>query len=715
MYFGTSRGLVTVNPNFFQEQKAPFKPGIHSFKTYTLNDPNEPSMNYNFLNKTSNKLQLSHRDKIIEIAISDLSWDLTNQYKYEYKLSGFNRQWTSLEKDKIMSFSNLDPGNYSLWVRRKTLSQDLSAEEQLIAFRVLPPWWQSWWAYAIYVLSGLATIYGLYRFQLHRQFQKQETENLKALDAFKNELYTNITHEFRTPLTVINGMIDQIKGHEKARKLIKRNSLSLLNLVNQILDLRRMELGKLQLELVQADVIPYLQYIMESYATMGELKGIQLHFIPKERILFMDFDQEKLLRIVSNLLSNAIKYTPDGGQVYFIVDKSKMEQKTGQVVDALNLSVSDTGMGIPKEQQAYIFDRFYQVKPSTNKDAKKYAYRKPGEEGSGIGLALTRDLVSLMKGIIAVKSKPGEGSTFTVSLPINCTAPKASFDQQVIENYGTLHYDRAELLSEPTILANTSLLKGEKTKLSLLIIEDNKDVQEYLNTLLETEYHLSFAANGADGIDMAIQHIPDLIISDVMMPLKNGFEVCDTLKQDDRTSHIPIILLTAKSSDDSRIEGLTRGADAYLAKPFNEKELFVRLEKLAELRQRLQQRYQHFAPQNTSDQPKASNGFEKEDAFIKKLKKVVEKHLGDSAFGANQLCEAIGMSRSQLHLKIKALTGVSTSIFIRNIRLQKAKDLLQKGGLNVSQVAYDVGFNSPTYFSTKFSEAFGMQPSEVNK
>lgn len=716
LYFGNEKGLLRVNPELLKQKEAPFKPAIHSFVTYTLKNPDQPAIKRYYLDAT-NRLKLSHRNKIIEITLSDLSYDLDNEYEYEYKLIGFNLEWTALDKEKILSLTNLSPGNYTFSVRRKNINQEVSPESKLLSFKILPPWWQSWWAYGIYFLSELAVVYGLYRLQLRRQLQKQESENLKVLNAFKNELYTNITHEFRTPLTVISGMAEQIKGQDKAKSLIKRNALSLLDLVNQILDLRRMEIGKLKLELTQGDVIQYLQYIMESYTSMGAQKGVQTHFIPKERTLVMDFDQEKLLRVVSNLLSNAIKFTPKDGHVYFIVEKSEIEQISNQNEAALYIRVSDTGIGIPKEEQAYIFDRFYQVSKESDNHSKQYKFRKPdlstAKGSSGIGLALTKDLVELMGGTIEVESSPGKGSSFIIHLPISQNAPEVAFDPQKVENLDAAESLKTEPETQSLISPFPAKTEEANQKQTLLIIEDNEDVQEYLISILESRYELLLTKNGQEGIDMAIKELPDLIVSDVMMPIKDGFEVCETLRGDDRTSHIPIVLLTAKSGDASRIEGFSRGADAYLSKPFQPKELLVRLNKLNELRQLIQERYKKVNGSVSNIKSKPPAGFEKEDVFVGKLRKVVEDHLDNYDFGPSELCREMGMSRSQLHLKIKALTSISTSIFIRKVRLNKAKELLQKGELNVTQVAYEVGFRSLSYFSTKFSEEFGMQPSEV--
>ncbi|MFN7117903.1 MAG: response regulator [Saprospiraceae bacterium] len=517
----------------------------------------------------------------------------------------------------------------------------------------------------------------------------QKNEQLRDLDEMKSRFFTNIAHEFRTPLTIISGMANQIKENpdqwlEKGIKMISRNSDSLLNLVNQILDLRKLEAGKLQLNLVQGDVIQYLNYMLESFQSLAESKDLQLHFLSNGAALYMDYDAEKLLRIVSNLLSNAIKYTPEGGNIYLMVD---------QIDQHLCIRVKDTGVGIPEAHLPYIFDRFYQVDDSAT---------RPGE-GTGIGLALTKELVKLLDGDIRVESIADKGSTFFVTLPIRQNATLTNAPQLSMEQFVPQTPEKAEVISHLEV--------SEKELPSLLIVEDNDDVVQYLLACLAGLYQLEVAKDGQEGIDKAIEIVPDIIISDVMMPRKDGFTLCETLKTDERTSHIPIILLTAKTDDDSRISGLKRGADAYLAKPFNKQELIVWLEKLLELRRKLQERYSSLE----TIAPTADVATQQEDEFIRKVREAVEANLDDEDFGIVQLCRAVHLSRAQVHNKIKALTGDSTSIFIRNIRLHKAKALLLNSDFNISQVAYEVGFRDPKYFSKTFFEAFGILPGELRK
>ncbi|MEZ4687335.1 MAG: ATP-binding protein [Bacteroidia bacterium] len=436
----------------------------------------------------------------------------------------------------------------------------------------------------------------------------------------------------------------------------------------------------------QGNTIPYLKYLLESFQSYAESKSIDLEFQCETDDLFMDFDADRINSIVTNLISNAIKFTPEGGKVALFC-----RNETGEK-EQLVVEVRDNGLGIPKDKLGNIFDRFYQVDDSNT---------RPGE-GTGIGLTLTHDLVESFGGAISVESEDGNGSLFRVSLPVTRQAPL----RQAIPS--RIDRQREE--------GGTVMLHPEEdgpvgtAPYRLLIVEDNADVVQYLRTCLSESYQLLIAKDGQEGIDMAIAEVPDIILSDVMMPNKDGFELCQTLKDDDRTSHIPIVLLTAKSDMESRISGLEHGADAYLPKPFERKELLVQLESLIRLRQRLQARYQGLeleVPENTSIQ--------KEDAFIQKLRSLIHERLDDPELNVATLCELAGMSRSQLHNKVKALTGLSSSRFLRQVRLLEAKKLLRDTDLHISEVAYLCGFNDPAYFSRMFVDEFELTPSAFRK
>ena len=519
-------------------------------------------------------------------------------------------------------------------------------------------------------------------------------EKLKELDRMKSRFFTNISHELRTPLTIISGMAEQLAKDpeewlEKGVIMIKRNSANLLNLVNQILDLRKLETGQLDLNFIQDNIILYLSYILESFHSLAEQKRLNLLFESEASELVMDYDPAKILRIITNLLSNAIKFTPEGGNVWLKVEKKGND---------LLIQVKDTGIGIPEDKLHNIFDRFYQV---------DNAHSRKGE-GTGIGLAIVKEFVQLMEGEIWVESQPNKGTAFNFALPIRQHAKlQASAGSEEIAQ--TVKGMVTEVVDFKKQQLDETLFKEELP--TLLVIEDNPDVRQYLIACLDGKYNIKVAENGIQGEKIAIAEIPAVIISDVMMPGKDGFELCESLKSDKRTSHIPIILLTAKADQESRISGLRHGADAYLSKPFNEEELDIRIEKMLDMRRVLQQRYSSL--DNLS--PSQNTAVQQEDEFITSLRQSVVDNIDDENYGIPEICQDMALSRSQLHRKLKALTDKSTSHFIRSIRLQKAKELLLTTQMNVSEVAYEVGFRNPRYFSTTFSEEFGIAPNDMRK
>jgi DNA-binding response OmpR family regulator/two-component sensor histidine kinase len=461
--------------------------------------------------------------------------------------------------------------------------------------------------------------------------------------------------------------------------MIKRNGENLLRLINQILDLAKLESKTLEMNYVQGDILAYLRYIAESLHSLANAQNVMLRVESDQAKIIMDYDPDRLLQIVYNLLSNAIKFTPSGGKVMLRADWTNFQNSSN-----LKLTVTDTGAGIPPAKLPHIFDRFYRADNT-------------GASGTGIGLSLTRELVQALGGKISVESELGKGTTFMVKLPITNKAPfmeqEAALDVMTPDRF-------------PLATAKSSLPAGERP--TLLLIEDNPDVVEYLAACLNENYQLDFAYNGRAGIEKAIETIPDLIISDVMMPEKDGFEVVETLKNDERSSHIPIILLTAKATVEDRIAGLRRGADAYLAKPFREEELLVWVEQLITRRRQLQARYARLS----APEP-ATAELALEDSFMQKLRSVLEANYSNTEFSVDALCREMAMSRTQVHRKLAALTNRSTTEHINAFRLEKARTLLLAGGLNVSEVAFQVGFNDPKYFSRLFSEAYGQTPREL--
>ncbi len=549
---------------------------------------------------------------------------------------------------------------------------------------------------------------------------------LQELDAVKTRLYTNITHEFRTPLTVILGMAHQIMDKPKeyltdGLKMIVRNGQSLLNLVNQMLDLSKLEAGKLSLHYQQGDVVNYVRYITESFHSLGEKKDVRLLFLTELEHLIMDYEEMRLQQIVSNLLSNAIKFTPKGGYIYVSVSTKN---------NALVLKIKDTGIGISETDLPFIFDRFYQVDEAHT------------HEGTGIGLALTHELVKLLEGTISVKSEFGKGTEFEVTLPIRNVSEIQKEAQKEIQQ--PISIDKSSnSIEEQNITIDHK--DSFKEKPLVLIADDNADVRAYIASCLATDYRLIIAKDGQECENMAFDTTPDLIVLDVMMPFKSGFEVCKTLKQDERSSHIPIIMLTAKADMESKLNGLERGADAYLMKPFNKDELLLRIKKLLELRLKLQLYYRNFGlgisdvgysepksprvlgvnptlsfSRNTEGGDKESKilAAEKEailsnsfdNTFVLKVKTSIEAHLTDYDLDVEKLGRILTLSPSQVNRKLSALTGLTANSFIRTVRLMKSKEMLQQSGYNIAAIAYDCGFNDPAYFSRVFKQTFGVTP-----
>ncbi len=614
---------------------------------------------------------------------------------FMHQLVGVDEDWIP-SKNHYASYSNLQPGQFSFNVKVQR-GNELPAEFLTFTFTILPPWYRTWWAWCLWIFIVLSTLYAIYNFQVARHLAQAEAQHFKELDAVKNHMYTNITHEFRTPLTIILGMADQIKRDPKnwlkeGVRLIRRNGQHLLELINQMLELSKIESGHMPLNMIQGDVISYLHYLSESLHSYADSKDIRLHFLSDIAELPMDYDPEKLQQIIINLLSNAIKFTPSGGDVYL------QTSLTDGLEKQLMIIVKDTGSGISKEHLPYVFDRFYQINAGD---------REVGE-GSGIGLALTKELVKLMGGTIKVESSRNgqridSGTKFTIHLPIVRSAAFGEVSTVQLET---------PVLAGAVLTTMENKLDTEvytKDRPMVLLIEDNQDVVTYLNSFLSSEYQIHIAINGAEGIEQAIELIPDLIVSDVMMPKKDGFEVCEALKSDERTSHIPIILLTAKTDHTAKLEGLSLGADAYLAKPFSREELLVRMEKLIEMRRSLQER---FGKDRKLEKSQPSNP---EELFIQKLISIIEDHLSDEHFGMPELCKQMVMSRTQLFRKLKALTGKSPTRFIRSIRLAKGRILLETTDMNVSEIAYQIGFGSAAYFSRMFGEEFGLPPSEVRE
>ena len=549
-------------------------------------------------------------------------------------------------------------------------------------------------------------------------------EKLKELKLARDRFFTNISHEFRTPLTLILGPSENIVSNsmeEETRKKaeqIKLNANRLLALINQLLDLSRLDAGKLNLNVSKGNIVSFVKGISMSFESLAERKGIELSIDLSDDQIELYFDKEMMIKIMTNLLSNAFKFTKTDGQISVKIN----ENDFGSVL----IKIKNTGAGIPELELPKLFDRFYQVDNSHTRDF----------EGTGIGLALTNELVELHGGTIKVESKLKNVDTdeagwteFTISLPlgrkhlkVNEIAEETILKNEALQNeinnineFETQHLNYDILISADEKFNDTlhniqinNLTNGEKTL--ILIVEDNPDVRRFIKDSLKDDFQIVEAANGEQGVELAESIIPDLIISDIMMPKLDGNELTRLLKNDEKTSHIPIILLTAKSEQESKIESLETGADDYLIKPFDTIELKARIKNLVALRKKLQEKYcssNFILNQNKKELSTL------DEQFLKKVLNVSEKHISDENFSIEQFDKEIGMGRVQIYRKLKALTGLSPSRFIRSLRLLKALKMIKEKKGNISEIAFSVGFSTPAYFAKCFKEEYGYAPSEL--
>lgn len=536
---------------------------------------------------------------------------------------------------------------------------------------------------------------------LSAQLEHAEAEKWREIDAMKSTFFANISHEFRTPLTLIVSPLRQLLDNPSERpkpSLFRTMLLSgerLLELVNQLLDLSKAEAGQLEFQPVEADVLPVLRGIAGSFTSLADVRQIHFETLTPASEIPVRFDRDKLVKIVANLLSNAFKFTPEEGRVTMEVNTLN-ENGRG----LLELTVRDTGIGIPASELPHLFERFYQVKDTGRATLM----------GSGIGLALTKELVEMHGGSISVESpdtkSDGHGAAFTVRLPILLATPVMAPDHLKVEvlssGAGTVLYP-----DPPSIGATVFDKTGQP---QVLVVEDNPDVRLFIKDCLEKNYNVILAHDGEQGLETARKSIPDLIISDVMMPRMNGFELCQALKTDTRTSHIPVVMLTARAEKQDKIGGLETGADDYLVKPFDAGELLIRVANLIAQRQKLQAHYRSTLSPFASTQVEAES---MDATFLQNVKAAIEANLDDENFSVVELGAKIGMSRSQLHRKLSALTGFSPNEAIRNMRLERAKQMLAKKAGTASEIAYLCGFSSPAYFTKCFRDYFGVTPGEV--
>jgi len=722
MYFGGINGFNRFNPDEFQKNENPPKIEIVGFKMFNK----DVGVNEKILGKTILKKVISETEDIVlkyghnsfSFEFSAMHFASPKQNKYKYMLEGFNEDWIDTDYSRrFASYSNLDSGDYVFKVKASNNDNVWNEIPKQINIKILPPLWKTWWAYLLYILFAIFLMW-LYRryilvsaeYKNRIKIAKLEQSKIREVNKMKLEFFTNISHEFKTPLTLILGPLQNLLKMETNDSKIKesllimdRNANHLFRLINQVMDFRRAESNQLKVNTSKGNLVDFCEELVLSFHVLADEKDLNLSFNSPESELIGYFDWDKIEKILNNLISNSIKYTPDYGsvKVSLSLSENKKSKKTNQQNKGqkIKIIIEDTGIGIPKNKVSKIFRRFYQVDGSNKEDLF----------GSGVGLALTKKLIELLQGEIKVISKENEGSKFILKFPLitKPVIPLESIDVSNEESISKLELKPIgnEMLNEEPVTDSTRKLP------LLLIVEDNPDMQRFLKSSLEGSYKILQAFDGKQGLEMALENVPNIIISDIMMPNMDGIEFCNEIKHNEITNHVPVILLTARASVEHRIEGIEVGADAYIPKPFDMRFLKIKTQKLLEEREFLKEK---FASKGiTLDSQKIGiNNTEK--AFLEKVEKVIEDNLMNSEFGVEDLAGALSFSRMQLYRKFRSVRGFSTNEFIRAYRIKKAALLLRETDLNVSQILYEIGFTNRSYFSKCFKLKFEMSPKEYS-
>lgn len=631
------------------------------------------------------ELSIDYFENTVSIGFAALQYNQPQQIQYRYRLKGYQDEWISAGNSTEAIFTKLPPGNYIFEVNATNTTGNWSKLIKSLKIEVTPPWWKTWWAILLYLMILIGGVFWLIRFKIKQEIIKKtitlkqkEARELRRLDKIKTKFFANIAHEFRTPLSLIIGPAEQLKSVESQDEkemlfgMIKKNTNSLIQLTDQLIDVAKLEAGVLKPHFMWGDVVPVISNIINAFLETASEKGIKLSLEAPEKAEFL-FSINTLDRILYNLISNSIKFCKNGDTITV-----KLDTET----DGLSIQVVDSGAGIPEDEQDEIFERYFK---GSNQDQL---------QGNGLGLSLVKELVDLHHGTIDVKSSTQNpsGTTFWVWLPFE------SQNNQLPQK--TEHQQNSE------------------EKATILIVEDHKELAQFIAGNLADLYHVLTAENGKQALEMTLEKMPNLILSDVAMSEMDGFEFCKTLKTNVEINHIPIIMLTAKADTESKLEGLSHGANDYIVKPFSIKELKLRIENLLNLQN---QQYKYFQKQLLQPemniiepeimQPDSTENIHQE--FLNRIYEIIEKNLDDNDFSVDELASALSMSRTSLHRKVKMMFNIPTGEIIKIYRLKKGAELL-KQNFSISEVAYMTGFNTPSYFTKCFKEYFGKTPNKCH-
>lgn len=710
MYFGGINGFSTFNPrNEITINVSPL--AFTSLKIMNREvqpgteingrKPIEKSISY------TRDITLTHRDKVVTVGVSSLDFTIPEKKRYAFKLEGFDTEWSDFQSSSLVTYTNLRAGTYTLLAKVGDSGNIWVGEPIALRITVLPPPWETWWAYTLYggVIVAMVLLFRKVEkkhMSLKDAVQAARLEKLKEkeISEMKIRFFTNVSHELKTPLTLITSPLEELLVSEGVPKqvrekllLMHRHSDRLLTLIHQLLDLRKAESGNMKLLAAQHDIVKFTFEVFKSFTDLAERRKIAYTFQSEADNLSVAFDDNKIEMALTNILSNAFKHTPESGAIACCIE---IEKDVVSNKSFCNISVRDTGRGIPKEAKDKIFDLYYQVAVV---DSLKIS-------GTGIGLSLVKEIMQMHEGSVTVESTEGKGSQFTLKLPLSPVSGDA-------KNYRSTNAT-PESKTETGKEADTAIETAPKKEIAdleknlILIIEDTDELRKYIVDLLVDEFSVIQASSGEDGLKLAMTKIPDIIISDVMMEKIDGFEVCHSIKNNVHTSHIPVILLTAKNMPENELSGFNVGADDYIKKPFNPTILLARIKRLLESRKQLKEYYSR----KVTLQPTNIEITSYDEAFLQKAMNYVEANLQNQNLTTESLGLELAMSHSTLYRKLKALTGLTINEFIRSIRIKRAAQLLETGEYSVSEAAFETGFSEVKYFRNYFKEQFGCPPSE---
>jgi signal transduction histidine kinase/ligand-binding sensor domain-containing protein/DNA-binding response OmpR family regulator len=715
LYFGGESGLVTFEPTRFVFSD--FQPPVVITDIEVSDTSLQPGSESPLprLAHLVESITLPHDRNDLGLDFAALDFSRPDQNRYRYRLEGVDGDWRDPGNIRKAVYTDLRPGRYTFRVKASNQDGVWNDVGASLHLQIKPPWWRTGWANTGYMMVALLVIWGAIRQITMRErmrakldVERTEAQKIREIDELKTRFLTNITHEFRTPLTLIKVPLQRLQSRlegedaESAETMV-RNADRLEELIGQLLDLSRLESGRLPLNWRRGDCLTYLKEFVGGFESLTVQREITLDILAPAEPCEAWYDTDLLDKIAGNLMSNAVKHTPDGGTIRVDMHAGSIRQvgprKTliagvrhqARVRD-LVFTVTNSGSFIPPEERERIFDRFHQASQVG---------------GAGVGLSLVKELTQWLGGEVSLSSDPEQGTSFTVTVPVFIDRPEGAETERLPA--AGIKSD----LSPDQVGADEEAADAEEAVLAggpcVLLVEDNQDLRTFMARALAEEYEVFEAADGEEGIALAIEKIPDLILSDVMMPGLDGFELCRRLKEDERTSHVPIILLTARTGDESRHQGLRLGADDYLAKPFDAEDLWLRIRNLIDQRRKIARKYEQ---RLASLAPDAIPVISADDRFLVQLRDVVEENLDNQEFSVTELCNLVAMSRSQLHRKLTALTGNSARVFVRNHRLRRAAKLFEGGYGNVTEVAYAVGFLSLSYFAQSFRDLHGKSPSE---